>query len=141
MKNLLFIGAFLISASTLFALPGDLDTTFGVKGGYVVSDFLGTQTAETVNDVVVQPDGKIIIAGSVRPSNETDFLVARYNPDGTLDTIFSGDGERPTTAHQKDLPSPNSIPSVRSRSVSALSAELPHYLITTMQVLPLCVFT
>jgi uncharacterized delta-60 repeat protein len=138
MKNLLFIGAFLISASTLFALPGDLDTTFGVKGGYVVSDFWGTQTTETVNDVVVQPDGKIIIAGSVTPSvNLTDFLVARYNPDGTLDTIFSGDGERPTTAHQKDLPSPNSIPAVRSRSVSARSAELPHYLITTMQVLPL----
>lgn len=93
MKNLLIICIILISASAHFANPGDLDTNFGVNGGYVVSDFLGLQTAETVNDVAVQSDGKIIIAGSVTPSvNLTDFLVARYNPDGTLDTTFSGDG-------------------------------------------------
>ncbi len=78
---------------SVIAAAGDLDTTFGVSGGYYVSDFLGLQTAETVNDVVVQPDGKIIIAGSVTPSvNLTDFLVARFNVDGTLDTTFSGDG-------------------------------------------------
>jgi len=93
MKNLIFIIVILISSSNIFANPGDLDTTFGVSGGYYVSDFLGLQTAETVNDVVVQSDGKIIIAGSVMPSvNQKDFLVARFNVDGTLDTTFSGDG-------------------------------------------------
>lgn len=93
MKKLYFLVLFLVSTSTIFALPGDLDTTFGVSGGYVVSDFLGLQSYETVNDVIVQSDGKITIAGSVTPSvNLTDFLVARYNVDGTLDTTFSGDG-------------------------------------------------
>lgn len=93
MKKLFIVLNILISASTVFANPGDLDTTFGVTGGYKISDFLGLQAYETVNDVVVQPDGKIIIAGSVTPSvNLTDFLVARYNIDGTLDTTFSGDG-------------------------------------------------
>lgn len=93
MKNLLITIWILIFASAIFANPGDLDTTFGVTGGYRVPDFLGLQTYETVNDVIVQSDGKIIIAGSVTPTvNLTDFLVARYNADGTLDTTFSGDG-------------------------------------------------
>lgn len=93
MKNLLFIGIFLISASTIFALPGDLDTTFGVSGGYVVSDFLAAQVDEGANDVVVQTDGKIVVVGSRYAAvNNYDYLAARYNADGTLDTTFSGDG-------------------------------------------------
>lgn len=93
MKNLLTVLFVLIFVPTIFANPGDLDTTFGVTGGYKVSDFLGLQSYETVNDVIMQSDGKIIIAGSITPAvNLTDFLVARYNIDGTLDTAFSGDG-------------------------------------------------
>ncbi len=93
MKNLLFIGIFLISASTIFALPGDLDTTFGVSGGYVVSDFLAAQVDEGANDVAVQTDGKIVVVGSRYAAvNNYDYLAARYNADGTLDTTFSGDG-------------------------------------------------
>ncbi|MBS1795355.1 MAG: hypothetical protein JSS81_15975 [Acidobacteria bacterium] len=93
MKNLLPVIVLLISASAVFALPGDLDTTFGVSGGYEVSDFFGLQAAETVNDVVVQPDGKIVIAGNVTSAFASpDFMVARYNADGTLDPTFSGDG-------------------------------------------------
>lgn len=93
MKRVFLVICILVLFSEIFANPGDLDTTFGVTGGYKISDFLGLQSYETVNDVIVQSDGKIIIAGSVTPSaNLTDFLVARYNADGTLDTTFSGDG-------------------------------------------------
>jgi len=93
MKKLYFLVLFLVSTSTLFALPGDLDTTFGVSGGYVVSDFLAAQVDERANDVAVQTDGKIVVVGSrFAAVNNVDYLAARYNADGTLDTTFSGDG-------------------------------------------------
>ena len=38
--------------------------------------------------VIIQPDGRIVIAGE----SSYTFLVARYNSNGTLDTTFSGDG-------------------------------------------------
>ncbi len=40
--------------------------------------------------LMIQPDGKIIIAGESR----YEFLVARYNSDGTLDATFGGSGFR-----------------------------------------------
>ncbi|MGD9562643.1 MAG: carboxypeptidase regulatory-like domain-containing protein [Pyrinomonadaceae bacterium] len=93
MKDLLFVFLILISAPIIFSAPGDLDTTFGISGGYVVSDFLGGQVDERPYDVAVQTDGKIIVAGNLRPGgNDYDYLVARYNTDGTLDTTFSTDG-------------------------------------------------
>ncbi|MEZ5844608.1 MAG: hypothetical protein R3D27_12870, partial [Hyphomicrobiaceae bacterium] len=43
---------------------------------------------EVAYDVVLQGDGKIVVAGESR----FEFGVARLNPDGSLDTGFSGDG-------------------------------------------------
>ncbi len=44
-------------------------------------------------DMVVQPDGKIVLAGYVRmPTGGTDWALARYNPDGSLDTSFGANG-------------------------------------------------
>jgi uncharacterized delta-60 repeat protein len=50
-------------------------------------------------DVALQPDGRIVAAGTVfvafnpgEPSN-TDFALARYNPDGTPDTTFGNGGQ------------------------------------------------
>ncbi|MCP4286890.1 MAG: hypothetical protein GY792_21000, partial [Gammaproteobacteria bacterium] len=62
-----------------------LDTTFSGDGRLATS-FGGS--SESNNSVRVQADGKIIIAGS----SDTNFALARYNTDGTLDTDFSGDG-------------------------------------------------
>ncbi len=42
--------------------------------------------------VVVQPDGKIVIAGSGLNGANNDFGVIRLNPNGTLDTGFNGTG-------------------------------------------------
>jgi uncharacterized delta-60 repeat protein len=38
----------------------------------------------------IQPDGKIVIAGGAQ--NSPDFLVARFNPDGSLDANFGHNG-------------------------------------------------
>jgi len=75
----------LVAASSAQAAPGDLDTSFGT-GGKVTTDF---GNGDVAHAVVLQPDGKIVAAGrSVR-----DFALARYQPDGTLDTTFSTDGK------------------------------------------------
>jgi uncharacterized delta-60 repeat protein len=67
---------------------GSLDTTFG-NGGKVVNDF-GQGLESYAIDVVIQPDGRIVIAGE----SAYAFLVARYNSDGTLDTTFGNGGFR-----------------------------------------------
>src|SRR6266567_387508 len=75
---------------------GSLDRSFG-KGGIVTTSFPGQGSYAFA--VALQPDGKIIAAGtdfvnfSQKDSSNTDFAVARYNPDGTPDTTFSGDGQ------------------------------------------------
>ncbi|MBI3005695.1 MAG: calcium-binding protein, partial [Ignavibacteriales bacterium] len=62
---------------------GTLDTTFGT-GGKVTND-----SGNTAEAVLVQTDGKILVAGY---TDNSDFAVARYNSDGSLDTTFGING-------------------------------------------------
>jgi uncharacterized delta-60 repeat protein len=79
---------------------GALDPTFGA-GGKVFTDFAGTSDA--INASALQPDGKIVVAGTSMVSGSSyDFAAARYLPDGSLDTAFSGDG-KVTTALGTDI--------------------------------------
>ena len=74
---------------------GSLDTSFG-DGGIVTTIFPAGSYA---SDVALQSDGKIIAAGTVfvdfiiGESSDTDFALARYNPDGTPDATFGNDGQ------------------------------------------------
>ena len=43
--------------------------------------------------VAVQSDGKIVVAGTVADASSSDFGVARYNTNGTLDNTFGSDGK------------------------------------------------
>lgn len=71
------------------AAPGDLDPTFS-GDGKVVTDVTGW---ETVSGTVVQPDGKIVTIGDgYFDETSGDFVLVRYNADGSLDTTFDGDG-------------------------------------------------
>jgi uncharacterized delta-60 repeat protein len=84
--------ALMLSPQTRVALQaadGDLDLTFGV-GGKVTTDF-GT-TYDIAEDVAVQPDGKIVVAGGRFMPDTGDFAVARYNADGSLDATFGTGG-------------------------------------------------
>lgn len=74
-----------------FLADGSLDTSFGNQGWAVV-DLDGN--TDTARDLVVQPDGKILVAGEgTFPSHgfTRDFAVVRFNSDGSLDAGF-GDG-------------------------------------------------
>ncbi len=44
------------------------------------------------NAVAIQQDGKIVVAGYAYGASSEDFALARFNPDGTLDSTFDGDG-------------------------------------------------
>ncbi len=48
------------------------------------------------NGVALQGDGKIVAVGRGRSHSASDFALARYNPNGSLDTSFSGDGKQTT---------------------------------------------
>lgn len=78
---------------------GELDPTFGT-GGRVLTDFAGA--SETINAIAIQPDGKIVVAGTTAGSGTSnDFAVARYLTDGTLDPSF-GTGGKVVTALGSD---------------------------------------
>ncbi len=65
---------------------GAIDTSFGMNGR-VLTWFGHVGSAQ---GVAIAPDGKIVAAGGVNGN----MAVARYNPDGSLDPTFSGNGKR-----------------------------------------------
>lgn len=68
---------------------GSLDTSFG-SGGHAISDF-EDEGMEYGIDVLQQPDGRILVAGSIithSPDYTSDMTLVRYNNDGSLDTTF-----------------------------------------------------
>jgi len=68
---------------------GSIDTGFGVDG--VVSEPLGF-TDDELNSVAVQPDGKILAAGYALNGSDQDFLLKRYQADGSPDSAFGTGG-------------------------------------------------
>jgi uncharacterized delta-60 repeat protein len=67
---------------------GSLDTSFGT-GGYNATT-LGSN--DFINSIAIQPDGKILAGGSVNIDGIINFVIARYNPDGSLDATFGTGG-------------------------------------------------
>ena len=88
------------------AAAGDLDSTFGV-GGQVTTDL--KRSTDLANAVAIQADGKLVVVGQTYQNNDfsgEDFVVARYNPDGTLDRTFGSRGRVRT-----DFPGLAAVPS------------------------------
>jgi uncharacterized delta-60 repeat protein len=69
---------------------GQRDLAFG-SGGTVVTDLTGQK--DTAEVVVVQPDGKIVVAGTGWNGPNFDFIVARYTASGALDPTFGVGGK------------------------------------------------
>jgi uncharacterized delta-60 repeat protein len=67
---------------------GSLDPSFGEAG--LVLSTPGFRKSASVNSVVIQRTGRIVVGGtSARPA---DFTLAGYRPDGTLDARFGNGG-------------------------------------------------
>ena len=92
MKNIAAIltALFLALGATTSAQPGSLDGDFDADGKVTTSFGAGDDSGHSV---AIQPDGKIVVAGSAYNGTDHDFALARYNTDGTLDNSFSVDGK------------------------------------------------
>ena len=91
------------NTTTAFALArfntdGSIDNTFGTNGT-VRTKIAGGNNYDAASALIIQPDGKIIAAGSSGTWSfssfsygNIQFAVARYNADGTLDPTFGPNG-------------------------------------------------
>ena len=70
---------------------GSLDTSFNGTGK-VLTDF-GANSSDTGNEVRMQADGKIVVAGWSNTGGTNDFAIVRYNVNGSLDTGFGSGGK------------------------------------------------
>src|SRR6185437_13165847 len=87
----------LVAAATLsgaaHATDGTLDPEFGV-GGIALAGLSGV-SSDGPPHPLVQPDGKILYCSPLSSGGTSgdDFVVLRFNADGTPDTSFSFDGQ------------------------------------------------
>ena len=86
-------------AVTRFGADGSVDRAFGADGVAKVNVARGGKAVELARSVVVQSDGKVVVAGPVEQdpaasgdaAKETDIALARFDETGKLDASF-GDG-------------------------------------------------
>lgn len=79
-------------ATVRFNADGTLDNSFG-SGGKALTNF---GTYDQAQDVAVQQDGKIVVAGISGSGAPSSFALLRYNTSGILDNTF-GSGGKVTT--------------------------------------------
>jgi uncharacterized delta-60 repeat protein len=90
-----------------YTITGTLDTSFGTNG-LVITDLSGTGSLDVAHDVVVQPDGRIVVGGCGAVgigdcASGGSFAVLRYSSTGLLDPTFSGDGKVITTIFDRNI--------------------------------------
>ena len=81
-----------IQDSSQASSPGTLDPTFG-SGGTLLSNIANYNDFATA--VVIQEDGKIIVAGCTNTGTggQHNFALARYSVNGSLDPTFGNEGK------------------------------------------------
>jgi len=97
MKKTLQFLFFILLATSAIAQPGSLDNSFGTNGK-VTSGF--GRSESYANAVAVQPDGKIVCAGTAYMANTDgeyrgdtyNAVIYRYNTDGSPDLSFGNNG-------------------------------------------------
>lgn len=89
-KVISLAAVFLVS-STATNATGALDPTFGANGRAAV--VVGDSAETEARAIVVQPDGKIIVAGyAILGNMGRDIVLVRFNADGSPDTSFGNNG-------------------------------------------------
>lgn len=73
-----------------YTLSGTLDTSFGNEGVFKWNS--STANNDFANELVVQPDGKILVTGNALHNPESDIFVLRLFYNGTLDHTFGFGG-------------------------------------------------
>lgn len=105
---LVTVAAFALTSNEVEAAPGDLDPSFA-RGGTLTTSFAGNAGAAAV---ARQPDGRLVVAGSVGEVGPTSVALARYRTNGSLDRSFGSNG-RVISSHE---PAPGQEPGWRTAS-------------------------
>ena len=71
-------------------VDGTLDASFGDDGKFVFD--LGVQSKAHGTSIVMDSMGRALVAGYASSLTNTEFMVARYTIDGSLDRSFGGTG-------------------------------------------------
>jgi uncharacterized delta-60 repeat protein len=79
-------------ALTRHTSSGALDTGFGSGGKVDINASASVNGNSEARALVVQPDGKLLVAGYAFGTGNSEFLVMRLKADGTPDTSFGGSG-------------------------------------------------
>lgn len=79
-------------ALTRHTADGALDESFGLDGKLVIDASQTSNGNSEARAVLIQPDGKILIAGYAGGQFNSDFLVMRLDADGTRDAGFGTNG-------------------------------------------------
>ncbi len=87
---IIIISFITIFNTSTFSASGDLDSTFGANGKVITK--VGKTGSDVIRASAIQPDGKIVTAGYGFPGPNTEYLLARFNTDGSLDTTFGRNG-------------------------------------------------
>jgi len=88
-----FNGQNLDYALARFNVNGTTDNSFRyfAPAGFSVTDLRFSQ--DIAGSIVIQPDGKTVVAGYISDGAQLDFGVSRYNVDGSLDITFGNFGK------------------------------------------------
>ncbi|MEO7157417.1 MAG: delta-60 repeat domain-containing protein, partial [Vicinamibacterales bacterium] len=78
-------------AMARFNTNGTYDTSFIGGTGIYVFPVVSTFGGESIKDMVLLPDGKILTGGV---GGAIDFMIARFNTNGSLDTSFATSGRK-----------------------------------------------
>jgi uncharacterized delta-60 repeat protein len=89
-----------VGTTTEFALArylpsGAFDTSFG-SGGVVYTSFV-SGGSQVCNSIAIQSNGDIVAAGTLLYTGISRFAVARYLPNGALDSTFGSGGKQTFT--------------------------------------------
>lgn len=90
-----YFGVLALTVFTNSVLLSQTTTVFdySFSGDGIVTATPGPNNDGKSSDVLLQPDGKILVAGkTLQPASDEDFLLIRYNTNGTLDNTFGTGG-------------------------------------------------
>ena len=73
---------------------GSRDTTFGINGELSVDVTVSTspEIKAIFYQILVQPDGKILLSGTTTSTSNRDIIIARFLPSGSIDATFGTNG-------------------------------------------------
>jgi len=80
-------------AARVLADGSALDTGFITNGYQTVPFDLDSRKTDGANDLLLQPDGKIVLIGSATTGNGAHFAAARLLPNGAYDSTFGTGGK------------------------------------------------